>query len=173
MALFTGRSRADYPRVHMPKAATGDGPWGEAIEYWLNRKNWRQSDLLREIHNLNAHAKTSKNTISSAARGLDVSTRVLRVIAGALKAPLDSVLVSPERKLANEDRRRLAIEISEQVLRTIEGGAGPSGPPPLSVDESVDAMRAAIREEEARAAAPTEELAPGRKRTLKKKPRKR
>jgi hypothetical protein len=54
--------------------------------------------------------------------------------------PIDVVLVSPERKLANEDRRRLALEISETVLRTIE-----SRPLPVPTDPTPDEIDHAMK----------------------------
>jgi hypothetical protein len=54
--------------------------------------------------------------------------------------PIDVVLVSPERKLANEDRRRLALEISETVLRTME-----SRPLPVPTDPTTDEIEHAMK----------------------------
>jgi transcriptional regulator with XRE-family HTH domain len=97
----------------MPQAARSDGPWGDAIRYWLNQRKMRQADLA-ELTGVRA------NTISRVTRGFPTTTRVLAKIAVAFRVPIDVVLVSPELKLANEKRRRLALEISERVLRELE-----------------------------------------------------
>jgi transcriptional regulator with XRE-family HTH domain len=126
MTLFTGASAEGYPRGHMPAASIGDGPWGEAISYWLKRKGWRQADLVKAIQN--QHKNTSKNTISKAVRGFDTTTRVLRTISQALQVPLDLVLVSPDRKSANDARRQMVAEITEQVVRTMDTRVGVAAP---------------------------------------------
>lgn len=138
MALFTDRQSTPYARRTMPQAPRGDGPWGEAIQYWLRARNKRQADLASDTG-------VRANTISRAARGFDTTTRVLRKIADALDAPLDSVLVSPERKLANEDRRRLIQEITELVVRTVETKHGPEEPLDRKDAESLTAMETDLR----------------------------
>ncbi len=131
MALFTGMSSGDYSRQHMPQPAKSDGPWGEAIQYWLDVKGWRQADLIREIQNLQKpeaavragkrkKSKGNKNTVSTACLGRDCNTKTLRIIATALGVPLDGVLVSPDRKSANEARKQMILEIAEKVARELE-----------------------------------------------------
>lgn len=148
MALLAERRPGGYARARMPRPAYGDGPWGEAIRYWLAVRKIRQADLVRLIREIDPKDKTTPNTISNATRGFPTTTRVLEKIARALKAPIDAVLVSPERKLANEDRRRLAMEITETVLRTMESGtAPPLEPSPKTVDEAMDVIQRSIEAE--------------------------
>jgi hypothetical protein len=125
MALFTGKVREGYPAEQMPKPATGNGPWGEAISYCLDKRRWRQADLVRAAQAIDP--KKSKNTISTATRGLDCNTNTLRVIAAALEVALDEVLVSPARKSAQDRRRQMILDITEQVVRRVDAteGAGP------------------------------------------------
>jgi len=100
---------AGYSRDSMPKPAIADGPWGEAIEHWLGVRKLRQADVVK-LTGINA------NTVSRAARGFDCSTRVLRRIAIALDARLDEILVSPNRKVANEERDRRVTEAVKRAL---------------------------------------------------------
>ncbi len=131
MALFTGTTRQGYAQAHnMPQPTLGDGPWGEAIEYWLKQRRWQQADIVRALEVLypstkGKKSKGNKNTVSTAARGLDCNTRSLRRIAKALAVPLDQVLVSPLRRAANEERRQLALDITERVLRAMESTGKP------------------------------------------------
>lgn len=134
MTLFTATAAEGYSSQRMPQPAFADGPWGEAIRYWLNVRKLRQSDLV-------ARTDLQANTISRATRGFHTTTRVLEKLAKALDIRFDEILVSPDRKSANEERRRLAVEISEQVLRTMEARAGqpplPTLPSDLTMAESV------------------------------------
>lgn len=141
MALFTDDAERQYARRHMPKPASEDGPWGEAIRYWLNERGWRQADLA-------VATGIRANTISRTARGFDTTTRVLRKIADTLKVSIDDVLVSPERKLANEDRRRMAREIAEDVLRAMDARSPAAQASVLSAMESAEAAADAIEEED-------------------------
>jgi len=100
----------------VPQPPLSDGPWGEAIRYWLNERKWLQADLSKKTG-------IRPNTISRATRGFHTTTRVLERIAQVFKVPLDDVLVSPNRKLANEQRRRWAVDIAEDVLRRMEARA--------------------------------------------------
>src|SRR4029453_8408539 len=100
----------------MPQPAIANGPWGEAIRYWLAVKKLRQADLARPIAQGGTGLRA--NTISRVTRGFDTTTRGLRRVAAAFDVPLDQVLLSPQRHHENEDRRRLAIEIAERVLRS-------------------------------------------------------
>jgi len=129
MPLFTGSGVQSYARRHMPLPKRGGGPWGEAIRFWLDKRQIQQADVVRAT-GLRA------NTVSRATRGFHTTTRVLERIATALHAPIDQVLVSPVRKLANEERRALASEISEEVLRSIDERAG-------TVSETAEATAAA------------------------------
>jgi len=106
----------------MPKPAIGNGPWGEAVEYWLKEKKIRQADLARMT---GIEAKI----ISKIARGFHTSTRSLERIAIALELPLYAVLVSPDRKSAAEERKLMIQEITERVVRSID--TTPSALPPL------------------------------------------
>src|SRR4051812_42018863 len=117
MALFTATAAAGYARQHMPQPKSGSGPWGEAIRYWLKEKDMRQADLVRAVHVANPQETITANTISNASRGLHCSTRTLEQIALALKVPLDEILVSPDRRSAQEARRQMVQEITEHVMR--------------------------------------------------------
>jgi transcriptional regulator with XRE-family HTH domain len=131
MGLFTARKRYGYARFGMPKPKTGDGPWAEAIRYWLDIDKLTQADLVRLL-NEKEFAKAYKGkpvqakTVSRIVRGFHTQTRLLARIAAALKQPLDAILVAPTRTLANEKRAQLARQISEEVLRTLDArGAAP------------------------------------------------
>jgi len=155
MALFTGRLRADYAQPHMPQPAQADGPWGEAIVYWLNARRWRQADLARETG-------IEPKTISSVTRGFHTTTRILQRIAEALQIPLDAVLVSPDRKSANEQRKQMIQEITERVVRHIEAPAIPGVTLPPNPSAVIARAEQRLAEEVAR-------LPPPRKRKKRKK----
>jgi len=119
MAVLGPTTGHSYSAVQaMPQPAIANGPWGEAIRYWLSVRKLRQADLARPVSKGGTGLRA--NTISRVTRGFDTTTRVLRRIATALDIPLDQLLVSPQRHHESEDRRRLAIEIAERVLRTLE-----------------------------------------------------
>jgi len=143
MALFTGKSGYDYARGHMPTPKLSDGPWGEAIRYWMAKRQWLQADLARE-------SGIEPKTVSSIVRGFDTTTKMLRRIADALDIPLDAVFVSPDRKLANEERRKIALEVAEHVLRTMEA-RGVKGLPPheTTAEESLEQAVRALEKTEA------------------------
>lgn len=122
----------------MPKALRRNGPWGEAINYWLDQRGWNQTDLRKAIRQRNA--SVSKNTIGNAARGFDVSTRVLGIIATALDVSLEAVLVSPNRRSAQEERKQMILEITERVARQLDFPA-PQAPNPLPTAEQEPAHR--------------------------------
>jgi transcriptional regulator with XRE-family HTH domain len=117
MALFTGTATQGYACAPMPRPPRKNGPWGDAINYWLDDRGWNQTDLRKAIGD--GGAALSKNTIGNAARGFDVSTRVLRIIATALGVPVEAVLVSPNRQSAQEERRQMIFEITERVTREV------------------------------------------------------
>lgn len=96
----------------MPIASRGTGPWGEAIRYWLEKRRLTQAELER----LSA---IRKNTLSRAKRGYHTTTRVLERIALALEVPFGDILVSPAHHQAAEERKRLAAEITDRVLRDV------------------------------------------------------
>ena len=135
MALFTGAVRKTHTRPKMAQPEYADGPWGSAIQYWLNRLKWRQSDLARATG-------IEPKTISSIVRGFDTTTRMLRRIWDALlkegqrRSPLnhlyfEEVLVSPEAKSEAEKKRLWIQEITEKVARELEGRSTlPLGLPP-------------------------------------------
>lgn len=138
MALFTDRVGRAYAQRHMPKPATGEGPWGEAVEYWLKEKKIRQADLARATG-------IEPKIISKIARGFHTSTRSLERIAVALELPLDAVLVSPDRKSALEERKRMIMEITELVTRRVEGKPPMQVQPPiLSVEEATEKLNEAL-----------------------------
>jgi transcriptional regulator with XRE-family HTH domain len=86
--------------AQMPRAKEGTGPWGEALQYWMRRRNVRQSDLARATGMM-------PRTISSIVRGFHTQTRALEKIAAALAVPFHAVLVSPNLRMAEQDRQRL------------------------------------------------------------------
>lgn len=122
MALFTSREGRDYARGHMPKPKTADGPWGEAIRHWMDVKKISQADIARET-------KIQPKTVSRIVRGFHTQTRLLERIAAVFDVPLDAVLVSPARRLANEERRRMIIEITDEAMRKYEARAGVANSP--------------------------------------------
>ncbi len=101
----------------MPRPAHADGPWGEAIRHWLKAREWVQADLVRAIQDAHPGSKIKANTISNAALGRDCRTSTLRQIADALQVPFEEVLVSPNRRSANEERKQLIIQAVEAALR--------------------------------------------------------
>lgn len=134
MALFTARSGDAYAQTHMPKPAVGDGPWGEAVRYWLDAKKIRQADLARDTG-------IEPKTISSITRGFHTTTRMLAKIAAVLDLPLDAVLVSPDRKSAAEERKRMVQEVTERVVRALD-----THPPPIAEPTMPEGMRQLNRE---------------------------
>lgn len=115
MSLFTDVARRGYSREEMPQAKRESGPWGEAIQYWLNERKLRQADLVKAT-------RIQAKTISRIARGFHTQTRVLEQIAKCLAVPLERVLVSPLRRGPNEDRRQLVRGIIQDALRSVEVG---------------------------------------------------
>lgn len=94
----------------MKRPKSGDGPWGEAIQYWLVKRAVQQADIARE-------ASIRANTMSRAARGLDTTTRVLKKIAAAFQVPVDDVLISPERRMVDKERQEMIRMAVEEALR--------------------------------------------------------
>lgn len=137
MALLMSIERRAYADGRMRPTA-GDGPWGEAIIYWLKKRGWSQADLGRAASAIakKDQATNLKNTVSNACLGRDCHTRTLRLLAAALNVPLDQLLVSPERKSDNERMRAVAVDIAERVLRQMEASGAPVAPaPPPAVAE--------------------------------------
>ncbi|HEY6380742.1 MAG TPA: helix-turn-helix domain-containing protein [Pseudolabrys sp.] len=112
MTILQGARREGHAR-EVPQPAFSNGPWGEAIRYWLKERKWLQADLAKETG-------IRANTISRVSRGFHTTTSILERIAKAFNVPLDDVLLSPDRKLTNDHRRRLAVDIAEDVLRRME-----------------------------------------------------
>jgi transcriptional regulator with XRE-family HTH domain len=92
----------------MAASKIGPGPWGEAIRYWLPRKNMCQADLARA-------SGIEPKTISTMTRGFHTTTRMLLKVSVALGVPLADVLVSPARQRLNDEAIR---EDMLKVLRT-------------------------------------------------------
>jgi transcriptional regulator with XRE-family HTH domain len=99
----------------MPQAKRDNGPWGEALRYWLNERKLRQADLVKGT-------KIQAKTISRIVRGFHTQTRVLEDVARFLAVPVERVLVSPLRRGPNDERRQFARGIVQDVLREIDGG---------------------------------------------------
>lgn len=115
MGLFTSVGRRGYSRHEMPQAKRDNGPWGEALRYWLNERKLRQADLVKGT-------KIQAKTISRIVRGFHTQTRVLEDVARFLAVPVERVLVSPLRRGPNDERRQFARGIVQDVLREIDGG---------------------------------------------------
>lgn len=113
MALYTDGRVCDYAR-DVAKPKVGTGPWGQAIRYWLNRRNELPADLVRNANRLKVGL--TPNTVSRARRGFHVSTRVLEKISMALEVTIEEVLVSPDHR---EDEARLSQLIQEGVQRSL------------------------------------------------------
>lgn len=114
MGLFTAARRGGYPRQLMRRGAEiQHGPWGKAIEYWLDVKKLRQADLAK-LTDIQA------KTISQLARGFHTQTRVLEVIAAALKVPFDQILVSPLQSGPKERRQEFAKGVIKDLLHSLE-----------------------------------------------------
>ncbi len=139
MGLYTKTVAYVYARQRMTRVLS-DGPWGAAIRYWLDRKGWTQTDLRKE-------SGVKKNTVSKATRGFDVNTSTLRQIAAGLKVSISDVLVSPTRRLAAEETRRMAIEAAEYVLNERRVSETPTPGQP-DVTESIDQVKRVIRKAE-------------------------
>ena len=114
MSQFTHAGLGRYP-AEVPQPRREDGPWGEAIQHWLNERKWSQADLAKAT-------KIQPKTISQIARGFHTQTRVLEVIAKALDVTLDRVLVSPVRWGPTENRKLLVRNLFVQAIRLIETG---------------------------------------------------
>lgn len=117
MLKFTGAARDSYPQDDMPDDAAplGDGPWGEAVRYWLHKKKLRQAALVRGTG-------LTANTISGIVRGLPTQTRSLDLIARWLKVPLAAVLVSPLKQGDDKTQRQRTREALAEALVTLETG---------------------------------------------------
>lgn len=138
MALLSNHVGRPYAHGLMPAVKTGQGPWGDAIKYWLPRRNMRQADLARVTG-------IEEKTISSMARGFHTTTRKLEAVAKAFGVPIDEVLVSPNRQLANEDRKREIQEAVEAALRNIdERGSRRTS----SLDQAMTTIEHAIEQRE-------------------------
>jgi len=149
MALFTGALADGYSRQHMAQPKSGNGPWGEAIRYWLKLRDMQQADLMRAIREL--RHKTTSNTISNASRGLDCHTKTLRIIATALNVSLDEILVSPSRQSESERRKLMIQEITERVVRAMQQPVAPTSDEALAqLDLAIDREKAAEKAAETR-----------------------
>lgn len=114
MPLLDPSTGALYaPPVAKQAAPQGDNPWGEAITYWLKVLHVRQSHIA-EATGIPA------NTISKAARGLDVHQRTLRRIAEFFNVPFASILVSPERRLSPAEEQLVVKKVASDIQRVIE-----------------------------------------------------
>lgn len=113
MGFFTNVERRGYSR-DVPQPKRENGPWGEALRYWLNEKKLRQADLVKGT-------KIQAKTISRIARGFHTQTRVLEDIARFLGVPLERLLVSPLRHRPTDDRRQRARGLFQEFLRELEG----------------------------------------------------
>lgn len=94
-------------------APQGNGPWGEAIQYWF-----------KELHLRQAHVAEGTglppNTVSKAARGLDVHPATLRRIAEFFQVSFESVLVSPARRLSPTEERHVVEKLAADARRVMD-----------------------------------------------------
>jgi transcriptional regulator with XRE-family HTH domain len=112
MAGLARAARRHYAAT-VGKPPEETGPWGAAIQYWLDYERQTQADLMRLTG-------LRKNTISRAKRGYHTTTRVLEKIAQAFKVRFEDILVSPVHRAANEERRRIATDVAERILRDLD-----------------------------------------------------
>lgn len=122
--------------VLVGRADRRSGPWGEALQYWLERKNLTQADLVRLMQRRDKLVQITKsaprlrhmqpNTISRIARGFHTQTAILARIADTLGIALPDLLVSPLRRLGEEERRRYIEQITRDVLAHLEATPPPA-----------------------------------------------
>src|SRR5262249_32105724 len=91
------RKRIDVPTARAKNVV--EGPWGDALQYWLKTRDLRQADVVRA-------SGLQPKTISRVARGLHTQTRVLASIAMFLGVPIEHILVSPLRSAASPDETK-------------------------------------------------------------------
>lgn len=140
MARMT-RSVPIHYALPVGRADRRSGPWGEALQYWLEQKNLTQADLVRLMqrrdklmHAAAGGRRSTKlraiqpNTISRIARGFHTQTAILERIADTLSVALADVLVSPARRLGDEDRRQYIEQITRLVVASLD-----AVPPPAPV----------------------------------------
>jgi transcriptional regulator with XRE-family HTH domain len=114
MAILVQLSPPPYAQQMAKKGAKkGDGPWGEAIQYWFKEKHLRQAHVVEGTG-------MSPNKASRAANGLDVRMDTLRQFAEFFEVPIESVLVSPLRRLSPADDRHAAEKLAETVRRVMD-----------------------------------------------------
>ena len=68
-----------------------DGPWGDAIQYYLRDRRVSQAEICRIT-------KLTSNTVSNAARGRHTNTQTLTKIARALGVSLEDLMSDPRRR---------------------------------------------------------------------------
>lgn len=111
MSQLVSVPTASYaPRMAKRAARKGDGPWGDAIQYWFKEKNLRQAHVVEGTG-------MSANKASRAANGLDVRMETLRQFAEFFGVPLEFVLVSPERRLSQDVEKRVLDKVQSDVKR--------------------------------------------------------
>jgi transcriptional regulator with XRE-family HTH domain len=89
------------------------GPWGEAIRRIREQRKWTKRRVAKT-------AKLSPTTYGLIERGGHTQTRKLEQIAQALEVDLVEILVPPRGMLEQEERRELARQITEDVLRALD-----------------------------------------------------
>jgi transcriptional regulator with XRE-family HTH domain len=113
MPQFASAAPAPYIQpVAKTAARMGDGPWGEAIQYWFKEKQLRQAHVVEGTG-------MAPNKVSRAANGLNVRMDTLRQIAEFLNVPFESVLVSPLRRLSPSEERHVAERIAAAAAREL------------------------------------------------------
>ena len=158
--LEPGAAAAYAPPVAKTAAPQGDNPWGEAIRYWLKEFKLRQAHIA-EATGIPA------NTISKAARGLDVHQETLRRIAEFFQVPHASILVSPERRLSQTEEQQVIKRLAADAQRVIEQRRRIE-PIVRRVNPTLIAIAARIDKLEARYRKSTLELMVGYEKEMKK-----
>lgn len=146
MSVAAAQRRPGYSPSPMTSTAANHAkrPWASAIDYWLRELKLTQAEVVRRINaaidGLNAaNAELARmdgkrrkriprfgaNTMSRIARGHHTHTRKLELIAEHLPVPFEDLLVSPLRRGATSDNRRLREIVHaslENLLRSVDVG---------------------------------------------------
>ena len=100
-----------YPsRMAKRAAKKGDGPWGDAIQYWFREKNLRQSHVVEGTG-------MSPNKASRAANGLDVRMETLRQFAEFLASRWNPCSSHLSADWGHVEERQLLDKVQSDVKR--------------------------------------------------------
>ncbi|HKA57899.1 MAG TPA: hypothetical protein VKD28_04735 [Gemmatimonadales bacterium] len=154
MLAYTYETPHGYPD-DMARGKRGPGPWGAALEYWLDKYGWSQAHLVsvirkqeeaeRKLHpapprppTKTKDGKTRKrrvkkemqlNTVSRAYRGLHTNTFQLARMAKGLNVSLEEILISPAHRMQDEAMRQHIAEVVYGVMRQLDTERVPARPP--------------------------------------------